>query len=161
MFKLKPALAQFIFIVFLLLAHLAGFSQITTYTIQGFDFGTFYQGSTGGTINLSTSGSRSATGDVILMNAWLASSQAIFDLETTAGTTISILNGSDITLSGSNGGTLKLSLEATDLGSPFTTTAVPPARTRLNVAGKLTIGSRATSPPGTYSGTFSITFNQE
>lgn len=145
----------------LLLSYLPAHSQITTYNIQGFDFGAFYQGSSGGTINISATGSRSATGDIILMNTWLPNSQAIFEITAPAGSTISILNGNDATLTGSNGGTLTLHVEGSDLGSPFSTTAISPARTRINLAGKLTVGSRTASPPGTYQGSFSIIFNQE
>ncbi|WP_158800016.1 DUF4402 domain-containing protein [Pedobacter sp. L105] len=156
------SLKSFLFLcAVLLLTSFSTYSQITVYTIQNFNFGTFYQGSSGGTINVSTTGTRTATGDIILMNTWNSAAQAILEIQAPAGSVISITNGADAVLTGSNGGTVSLHLESSNLGSPFTTTAVPPARTTLNIAGKLTIGNSATSPPGTYQGTFSITFNQE
>lgn len=136
-------------------------AQINTYTIQGFDFGSFYQGDNGGAITISAEGTRTATGDIILMNTWLPNAQAIFEITAPEGITISILNGTDATLTGSNGGTLTLQLEGTDIGSPFTNTAAAAARTRIKVGGKLIVGNRTASPPGTYQGTCSIIFNQE
>lgn len=136
-------------------------AQISTYPIQDFNFGTFYQGNTGGTISISTTGARTASGDIIILNSWSGNTQAIFDIEAPAGSSISILNGPDVTLAGSNGGTVTLHLAGTDLGSSFITSAVAPARTRINVAGQLIIGNQSTSPPGAYQGTFTLIFNQE
>jgi hypothetical protein len=135
-------------------------SQVTIYPIQNFNFGTFYQGNSGGTIDISTTGARSASGDIILMNTFPSGSQAIFDIEAPAGSIIS-LSTPDATLSGSNGGTVTLHISNTDPASPFNTTVVPPDRIRMQVAGSLRVGDRITSPPGTYQGTFSITFNQQ
>lgn len=136
-------------------------AQITTYTVQGFNFGDFYQGASGGTISLSTDGVRTATGDIVLINNWQPLSQAIFEITAPTGLSISILMGTDSTLSGSKGGSMTLHLEGTDVISPFSPTAVAPDRTRIKVAGKLTVGSRVSSPPGIYEGSCSIIFNQE
>ena len=156
------SLKYFLFLYSVLLCtSISAYSQVTVYTIQNFNFGTFYQGNSGGTIDVSTTGTRTATGDIILMNTWNSAAQAILEIQAPAGSVISITNGADAVLTGSNGGTVSLHLESSNLGSPFNTTAVPPARTTLNIAGKLTIGNITTSPPGTYQGTFSITFNQE
>ena len=158
---LKPGTLFIYFVLLIIFPSNTIKAQINTYSIQGFDFGTFYQGSNGGTIDISTEGLRTASGDIILMNTWQPSSQAIFEITAPAGSTISVLRGTDSILTGSNGGTLTLQLQQTDLGSPFSTTAVAPARTRIKVAGKLIIGNRTSSPPGKYQGTVSITFNQE
>lgn len=136
-------------------------AQINAYTIQGFNFGNFYQGISGGTVSVSAAGVRTSTGDIVLMNNWQPGLQAVFEITAPEGATISILTGTDSILAGSNGGTITLHLEGTDVGSPFTNQAVSPARTRINVAGKLIVGSRSASPPGTYQGTCYITFNQE
>jgi hypothetical protein len=153
------------YLLLVLFIHLLTFckagAQVTAYTVQGFDFGSFYQGNTGGTINVSTEGTRTTSGDIILIKNWLPALPAIFEITAPQGTSVSILMGSDSNLSGSNGGTISLHLSGTDLQSPFLTSAVEPARTRIKVAGKLIIGNRMASPPGLYQGTCSITFNQE
>lgn len=136
-------------------------SQITVSTIQGFDFGSFYQGNSGGTVNILDTGVRSAAGDVVLINSGPMVSQAVFEIESPEGSVISIANGPDISIAGSNGGTISLKLGSADTGSPFITTEVPPARKRIQIGGTLTVGNKIDSPPGNYQGTFSITFNQE
>ena len=136
-------------------------SQIAIYTIQGFDFGSFYQGNSGGTVDISNTGIRSATGDIILINSGPLVSQAAFEIEAPEGSVISIINGPDISIAGSNGGTISLKLGGADTGSPFITTEAPPTRTRIQIGGTLTIGNKLESPPGNYQGTFTITLNQE
>jgi hypothetical protein len=151
-----------IILLWLLLAFVSfpAISQITVYPIQNFNFGTFYPGNSGGTINILPDGSRSATGDIILINTFFTSSQATFDIEAPAGSVIS-LSSPDTILTGSNGGTLTLKMGNTDLGLTFNTTAVPPNRTRIQIGGSLIVGDHVSSPPGNYQGTFSLTFNQQ
>lgn len=159
-FHIKPVVWNLPFCLLLLLSSFTASSQITVYPIQNFNFGSFYQGNSGGTVDVSAAGSRSATGDIILINTSVSGSQAIFEIETPAGTVISI-STPDATLTGSNGGSLTLHVSNTDPGSPFNITAVPPDRTRLQIGGTLVVGTRAASPPGAYQGTFSITFNNQ
>jgi hypothetical protein len=87
--------------------------------------------------------------------------QAIFEIDAPAGTIISILNGPDATLTGSNGGTMSLHLGNSYPASPFTTTVTPPARTPVSIGGTLTVGNATVSPPGSYTGTIDITFNYQ
>jgi hypothetical protein len=84
---------------------------------------------------------------------------AIFDVEATSGLLITVMNGPDATLTGSNGGTLTLKLGASNPASPFVSTADPPYRKSVSIGGTLSMGSL--SPPGTYNGTFSVTFNYQ
>lgn len=146
---------------FLFLSFTTVYAQITVYPIQDFNFGTFSQGNTGGMVEISTAGIRTSTGDVILVNSGSIVSQAIFEVEAPEGIIISLTNGPDVTLSGSNGGSMTLRLNQTDPVSPFNTIAVPPDRTRIHLSGSLIVGDRTMSPPGSYQGTFSITFHQE
>ncbi len=69
--------------------------------------------------------------------------------------------GPDVILTGSAGGTVSLHLVNTYPVAPFVTTAIPPSMNQLFVGGILTVGSPLSSPPGNYSGTFSITIIQE
>lgn len=128
---------------------------------QGLIFGAFFQGVSGGTVILTPNGSRSSTGSTVLANLGHPFSPAIFEVQANPGTIISILNGPDVTLTGSNGGFLTLHIGASLPASPFIATATPPARTQVRIGGTLTVGSAAANPSGDYSGIFTITFIQE
>lgn len=136
-------------------------ARVAVYTLQNLRFGAFTQGAIGGTIIMSPSGIRTATGDVVLLNMGNLFSEAIFELEGIVGTVISINNGPNATLTGSNGGSMSMSLGTSSPLSPFTLLVQPPGRTPINVGGTLHVGSPAANPPGNYTGTFYITFNQE
>ncbi len=129
--------------------------------LQNMAFGAFSQGSVGGSVTVNTDGSRTATGDVILLNLGFSFNAASFKLVANEGTLISLVFGSDVSLPGSNGGSMNLHLESSDPASPFVITVNPPAYTTLNISGTLTVGNSSSSPPGSYSGTFDITFIQE
>jgi hypothetical protein len=158
-----------LFAVLLLLQHTAVQAQeapprpIAIYVnpAQGLIFGAFFQGITGGSVIIYPDGSRSVTGDVMQANLGIPFSPAIFEVEANAGTLISILNGPDATLSGSNGGSMSLHIGTASTGSQFITTVPPPGRTQVRVGGILTVGNRLANPSGVYSGSFSVTFIQE
>jgi hypothetical protein len=128
---------------------------------QGLIFGAFFQGSTGGTVIISPNGSRSVTGSVVAANLGFPFSPAIFEVDANPGTLIAIMNGPDVLLSGSNGGTLLLHIGSSSTGSPFVATATSPARTQVRIGGTLTVGNPLANPAGSYSGVFSVTFIQE
>ncbi len=134
---------------------------IYVYTSQNLKFGAFTQGASGGTVGIATNGTRSVTGTVVALNLGITYFQTIFDVEAPAGSLISITNGADATLTGSNGGSITLHIGSSDPGSPFSTTVSPPSRTSVSVGGTITVGNSTAAPPGAYSGTFNITFNQE
>ncbi|MRG48141.1 DUF4402 domain-containing protein [Chitinophaga sp. SYP-B3965] len=128
---------------------------------QGLIFGAFFQGVSGGTVIVYADGSRSVTGSIVQANLGFPFSPAIFEVDANPGTLITILNGPDITLSGSNGGSLHLHLGAASTGSPFVATAISPGRTQIRIGGTLTVGSPLANPAGSYSGSFLVTFIQE
>jgi hypothetical protein len=134
---------------------------MSVYTIQNLSFGAFSQGNTGGNVIISNSGSRSATGDIIPLNMGVQYFHAIFEIDAPQGSIVSILNGPNATLTGSNGGSISLQIGNSDPPSPFIITVPQPVRTQVNIGGTLAVGSPAANPPGTYTGTFYITFNQE
>ncbi|MDP2336733.1 MAG: DUF4402 domain-containing protein [Bacteroidota bacterium] len=149
-------------IVFLLLSNLPANAQITVTTAQNLSFGAFFQGNIGGTVTISHNSSRSATGGVILANiGGFTFLPAIFEVEAPVGTVITIQNGSDVTLTGNNGGSMTLSVGSSSTGSPFTTTVAPPGRTQVSIGATLTVGSPAANPSGTYNGSLSVTFIQQ
>jgi hypothetical protein len=132
--------------------------SVSVYPVKDLSFGAFILGNVGGTVTVSNDGTRTSTGDLVLGNFGVFYFPATFEIEAQAGTIISILNGPDVQLSGSNGGNITLRLGTSDLGSPFTTTLPFPQRTTVNIGGRLTIGTQQTNPAGNYSGTFSVTF---
>jgi hypothetical protein len=127
---------------------------------QGLNFGAFYQGGTGGTVIVYPNGSRSTTGSIIQTSQGFSFSPAIFEVDAEPGTLVTIVNGPDVTLTGSNGGTIVLSIGSADPPSPFIAVATSPSRTLIRVGGTLTIGNPLVNPPGNYNGTFSVTFIQ-
>jgi hypothetical protein len=134
---------------------------ISVYTVQNISFGAFSIGSTGGTVIISNSGARSVTGDVIPLNLGTLFFQSIFDIDAPLGSIVSILNGSDVTLAGSNGGSMSMHIGNSDPPGPFVITVPQPTRTPVSIGGTLTAGTPVANPPGTYTGTFYITFNLE
>lgn len=133
----------------------------SVYTVQNLSFGAFTPGSSGGTIIIATSGSRTVTGNVIPLNFGIIFCQAIFEIDAPSGSILSILNGPSVNLTGSNGGLMSLTIGASDPVSPFTVTVPSPGHTSVSVAGTLTVGNMIANPPGSYTGNFYITFNQE
>jgi len=132
-----------------------------TVTAQILGFGAFYHGAVGGTVMIAPDDTRSATGDVVLLGMGYLFSSARYEIIANPGTVISILNGPNVNLPGSNGGFLTLQVGASDPVSPFVTTVPYGVITYLNIGGTITVGNSAANPPGNYSGTFDITLVQE
>jgi hypothetical protein len=128
---------------------------------QGMIFGAFFQGSSGGTVILNPDGSRASTGSLVLANLGFPFSPALFEIDANVGTVVSIMNGPNATLTGSNGGTITLHLGAASTGSSFTTTIASPSRTQVWIGGTLLVSNPLANPSGSYSGSFSVTFIQQ
>lgn len=128
---------------------------------QGLIFGAFFQGVAGGSVIIYPDGSRSVTGDLLQANLGLPFSPAIFEIDANPGTVISILNGPDAILTGSNGGSLTLHVGNASTGTIFISSAISPDRTQVRIGGTLTAGSPLANPAGVYSGSFSVTLIQE
>ena len=154
--------------IFLLLMYVSVSAQempprpitVTVITSQNLSFGSFAQGALGGSVSVSSSGMRSWTGNIVLLIGGSVS-PALFDVVANPGTLITIVNGSDVSLNGSNGGTLMLHIGASSTGSPFITTAARPSPTHVYIGGTLTVGNPGANPPGDYSGIFQVTFVQQ
>jgi hypothetical protein len=132
---------------------------VVTATAQGLGFGAFTYAVSTGTVTVSSAGIRSASG-VVLLNL-VTPTAALFNIVANPGTVITITFGADAILTGSSGGTMTLHIDTSNPESPFTTTKDYPDPTLLYIGGTLTVGNSTTSPPGTYSGSFDITLNQE
>ena len=68
-------------------------------------------------------GERSITGDVIGLNLGVRFESALFEIEGPEGCIVSITNGPDATLTGSNGGSMRL-----HIGTPWPVTPAPASR---------------------------------
>ena len=160
-----------LFLVFLCFCNLLLLAQpvlpkhsltVTTAT-QGIHFGTFcLSNSSGGTITVGYDGSRSCTSGIVLLGKSPNAHPAIFEVKLCDGRTVSINYETSILLTGSNSGTLTLNLGPTDKGingSTFVTGGDCNFISQIRLGGKLTVPG--TAVPGTFSGSFAITFNQE
>jgi hypothetical protein len=130
-------------------------------TAQGLSFGAFYHGAVGGTVVILPSGSRSATGDVVLLGLGYPFSAALFQVHAHPGTVISILNGPDAVLTGIPSGTMTLHIGSSNPSSPFVSNVNFNIGIPLYIGGTLTVGNSGANPPGSYTGTFDITLVRE
>jgi hypothetical protein len=128
---------------------------------QPLSFGAFYQGPSGGSVIVYPNGSRSVTGDVVQANLGYSFAPALFEVEALPGTLVTIMNGPDVTLTGSNGGSMKLRIGTSSPTTPFIVPTTPPSRTVVTVGGTLTVSSPQNNPPGSYIGTFNIIFIEQ
>jgi hypothetical protein len=132
-----------------------------TPTTQELSFGSFTYAVSTGTVTVSPVGGRSASGaGVVLLNIGTPTA-ALFNVVANAGTVITITFGADAILHGSSGGTMTLRIDTSDPESPFTTINDYPDPTLLYIGGTLTVGDSTTSLPGTYTGSFDVTLNQD
>jgi hypothetical protein len=126
-------------------------------------FGAFTPGNSGGHVTITAtsapSGVRSADGTVILINLSYSFSAALYQISGNDGTLITITNGSSVSLTRAGGGSLTLQIGDSYPASPFVL-SVPPVQTDVYVGGTLTVGNISANPPGSYSGTFRITLDQ-
>ena len=132
---------------------------VTANMLQGLQFGAFCTGAIGGTVTVTSGGVRSSTGSIILVSLGYAFTPAMFQVTGNIGTLVTIANGTDVSMTGSNGGSLSLHLESASTGTPF----IINTGTAMNVliGGTLTVGVPGANPPGAYSGTFNVTFIQQ
>lgn len=129
-------------------------------TIQNLSFGAFSPGNEGGTITISNTGIRSASGTAVPVNIGIPHFEAVFEIEAPNGTIISISRGAEAILRGSNGGSMSLKLGNSDPQGPFSVFS-PNGKTEVRIGGTLSIGNVLNNPPGNYNGSFFITFNNE
>jgi hypothetical protein len=137
--------------------------SLTITATQAIHFGTLcVTGGAGGTVTVGYDGSRSSTGSIALLSIAPAAQPAIFEIKLCQGRNVIITFSATTNLTGSNGGSLTLDIGPTEKGingASFTTNSDCNFITPLRVGGTLNIPG--TAIPGTYTGSFDITFNQE
>jgi hypothetical protein len=124
-------------------------------------FGAFSHGNNGGTVTISPTGVRTATGDIILLTLGYLYFPALFELEGLPGTIVHYLAGPDATLTGSNGGSLTLQVGESYPGDPIIINVAPPGRMQIHIGGTLIVGNALANPAGHYNGSYSVMFIQE
>ena len=140
---------------------------ITVNATQELHFGTFSlqdAGSPGGTVTVDFLGSRSYTGQLVLLAEAPLSQPAIFEVNLCQGRNVVITYSPTTILTGSNGGSMTLNIGPSEKGPSGTSFQVNTDCsfiTQLRIGGTLVVGSNAANPGGTYTGSFSITFNQQ
>ncbi|WP_083961534.1 DUF4402 domain-containing protein [Salinimicrobium terrae] len=128
---------------------------------QGLNFGAFTVGNAGGNVIVSPNGDRTGDTDVYLLNLGSPHHYAIFDVYANPGTLLQIQPVNNISLSGPSGSSVTLSIDLyldISTGQTFITTTNPH---EVFVGGKLHIPNQDAGPPGSYNGTFTLTFIHE
>jgi hypothetical protein len=137
--------------------------SLTVTPTQAIHFGTLcVTGGAGGTVTVGYDGTRTSTGSITLLSVSPTAQPAIFEIKLCEGRNVIITFSPTTILTGSNGGSLTLDIGPTEKGpngAGFTTNSDCNFVTPLRVGGTLHIPGTAT--PGTYTGSFDITFNQE
>lgn len=121
---------------------------------QALSFGTFYTGSTGGTVIMPSVGSRQATGSVVLFQSD-PGNPAIVNFRIKRTQIITITSGGPVYLTNGSGGSMLLEINDFFPASPFSAKN----SAEVYIGGTLTVGSPATSTAGNYIGTFDFTIN--
>jgi hypothetical protein len=127
--------------------------------VQNLGFGAFSLGATGGTVVVDPAGGRTSTGDVVLLSLGVPVTAAHYTLRGNRGRYISMTFSSVITLTGP--GTMSFVIDSANPGFGFSLLNEYPLYNDVYIGGILTVGSLISNPPGTYNGTFDITFNYE
>ncbi|NCC74392.1 MAG: DUF4402 domain-containing protein [Sphingobacteriia bacterium] len=135
-------------------------NQLQVFSVQQLSFGSFYTGSSGGTVVVSPEGSRTSTGTVVLAGG--LAYQAIFEVRLIPGRLVHIQYGPNAQLMRIGGsGMMTMQVGPSDKGSSFVTTGGHPFRNPVGVGGTLYVGDINANPAGNYEGSFSVTFIQE
>jgi hypothetical protein len=136
---------------------------ITVTATQGIHFGTFcLTGGVGGTVTEAWDGTRTSSGSIALLGMAPTSHPAIFEIKLCHGRNVIITYDATTILNGSNGGSFTLNMGPTEKGpngASFIIYGDCNYITLLRMGGTLLIPG--TALPGTYSGSFAITFNQQ
>lgn len=137
-------------------------SQLQVYANQELSFGSFFAGTSGGTVTISPTGTRSVTGTVVEL-AQSPGTPAIFDLRLVPGRVVHIVFPASAQLvRKGGGGVLMLTDFTTDKpGNSFVTTAAHPFINPVQVGATLNVRGPNENSSGDYMGTFSVTFIQE
>lgn len=128
--------------------------------VRDIHFGTFYVTGSGGTVSVNFEGARTCQGGVVLMSSGTAAQSGAFTVRLCPGRNVALSYNPTVTLtSGSNTLTMTIdSIEGVTSNNIYTTSADCDFANLVRIGGTITVPANA--PPGTYQGSFRITFNQ-
>jgi hypothetical protein len=133
---------------------------ITVSVTQVIHFGTFcLTGRAGGTVTLGYDCSRTSTGNIILLSSAPLAQPAVFEIDYKKKRNVNITFNPTCILTGSNGGTLTFNLGPTDQGINGSSFTMKDDIMSIYLGGTLHV--LGTALPGTYTGSYDITFNTE
>ena len=150
---MKPL--NLIILVIVALVFQSGISQnLSVYNDQGLSFGSFYLlGATGGTLSVSNTGIRTATGSIQDVNSSFLVSA--FTLSTDSLNPVNIaITSSPTTLSNANGDSISLEAGVSNPANPIVQAGAP---VQIFIGGTITIDREI--PAGDYIGDLFITFS--
>lgn len=130
-------------------------------TEQFLNFGAFTVGDAGGSVVVDYTGTRTWTGDVTLLNMGAPITPALFDVYVNPGTLITITHPAQFELMGDSGNKIYLEINSYSSGQNFVSTNAAEIPNSVYIGGTLLLGNPSANPPGKYSGTITITFNQQ
>lgn len=138
----------------------------TVMATQAMHFGdiTIISGTSGGTVTVDHNGTRTSTGNIILLNLGNSPRQAIFEYKLCPGRLVNISYPATITLTGQNSGSMLLRIGSTNIGpsgSTFISNKGCDDTHYIKVGGTIEVHDMSSNPGGSYSGSFNITFIQE
>jgi hypothetical protein len=138
----------------------------TVSATQTLNFGdlTIISGSSGGTVSVDYNGSRTATGNIVLLNLGNSFHQAIFEFKLCPGRLVTINYSPTVTLNGSGSGNILLHIGPTNRGvngTSFTSNSGCDNINLISVGGTIDVGSMSSNPPGLYTGSFDLIFIQQ
>jgi hypothetical protein len=125
--------------------------------IQNLSFGTFCTGSSGGKVIMPCTGSRSTTGDIVLIPSDQGS-PAILQIIVDNTDYITITTGTIINLTNGSGGSMTLNINDFYPASPFSPVI---GQNNVKIGGNLTVGSSSSTPAGDYNGSLEVIFNEQ
>ena len=133
---------------------------------QYLDFGRFCYSTSSGTVSIDPNSDARTSLNIILISSNPQPHAAIFEVQAIENTLITIVNGPDVSLGGTGGGSMNLHIGASDHGSSFIAQGKSleidkMVTTYVKIGGTLNVGTSGANPPGNYIGTFTVTFIQQ
>jgi len=132
-------------------------SITSTSIIKDLSFGMFCTTSSGGTVIVTSLGSRRTTGGIILIQSG-PGYPAILQFTTDNTNIITLTTGNIVNLTNNTGGSITLQINDFYPASSFSPNI---GQNEVTIGGTLTVGSQASTPAGNYSGSFEVTFNEQ
>jgi hypothetical protein len=159
---IKRSLKLLSITIFLTICVNSTFAQLTITATQAINFGAICLAGANGTVTVGYDGARTSTGSLVLLSMAPIAQPAIYEIKLCPVGYVNIQYDATTILTGSNGGELTCDIGPTEKGISGASFA---SNSDCNFAMQLLVGGTLhildLTIPGTYTGTFSITFNQE